>query len=261
MKLDGSTAAIVTGSASGLGEATARMLAGKGVKVALFDMNEGAGEAVATEIGGRFFPTDVTDEESVEAALAGAREAHGVERVLVNCAGIVVGRRTVATDRETGRPRAHDLASFRKVLDVNLVGSFLMSTKCAAAMAALEPVDADGQRGAIVQTSSVAGTDGQIGQVAYAASKGGVLGMVLPMARDLASRGIRVNAIQPGIFETPMVAGMKPEVQESLAASIPFPSRLGRAEEYALLACMLIEHDYLNGEAVRLDGAVRLAPR
>ena len=261
MKLDKTIAAIVTGGASGLGEASARMLAGQGVKVALFDMNAERGEAVAGEIGGLFCAVDVTDEASVEAGLEKARAAHGTERILVNCAGIVLGRKTLSADRETGELRAHDLASFKRTIEVNLIGTYNVIAKSALAMAAAEPIDEDAGRGVIVCTSSVAGSEGQIGQAAYAASKGGVLGLTLPVARDLAQYGIRVVTIQPGIFETPMFDSMPDKVREALAAGVPFPSRLGRPDEYADLVRYICESDYINGAAIRLDGAIRLAPR
>ncbi|MYZ49348.1 SDR family NAD(P)-dependent oxidoreductase [Propylenella binzhouense] len=261
MKLDSTVAAIVTGGASGLGEATARMLAAHGVRVALFDMNAERGRRVAEETGGRFMQVDVTDEASVDAGLAAARDAHGTERILVNCAGIVMGRRTVTRERETGILRPHDLASFRKVIEVNLVGTFHMAAKCAAAMAAAEPLTEDGERGVIVMTSSVAATDGQIGQAAYSASKGGVLALTLPLARDLMGSGIRVLTIQPGIFWTPMFGEIAPEYAKALAESVPYPKRLGRPDEYADLVRFLCENGYVNGESVRLDGAIRLAPK
>ncbi|HWT30848.1 MAG TPA: SDR family NAD(P)-dependent oxidoreductase [Propylenella sp.] len=261
MKLDSSLAAIVTGGASGLGEATARMLAGHGVSVAIFDMNRAKGEAVARDIGGIFAAVDVTDEESVEAGLATARQAHGVERILVNCAGIVHGRRTVTKDRDTGALKPHDIASFRKVVEVNLIGTFTMMAKCAVAMAGEPPLSEDGERGVIISTSSVAATDGQIGQAAYSASKGGVLAITLPVARDLMGHGIRVLTIQPGIFWTPMFDQIAPDYRASLAESVPFPKRLGTPREYADLVRFLCENGYINGESVRLDGAVRLAPK
>ncbi len=261
MKLDNSIAAIVTGGASGLGEATARLLAGQGVKVALFDMNATRGEAVAGEIGGLYCAVDVTDEASVDAGLQKARSAHGAERLLVNCAGIVLGRKTLSADRETGQLRAHDLASFRRTVEVNLVGTYHMIAKSALAMAAAEPLDDDGSRGVIVCTSSIAGSEGQIGQAAYAASKGGVLSLTVPVARDLADHGIRVVTIQPGIFQTPMVDSMPDKVRQALAAGVPFPGRLGRPDEYAKLVRFICESDYLNGTAIRLDGAVRLTPK
>src|SRR5918997_2032052 len=260
MKLDESMAAIVTGGASGLGEATARMLAAQGAKVALLDMNAERGPEVAREIGAVFCKADVTDEASIDAALAEARRANGIERILVNCAGIAPGRRTVTKKRDTGELIPHDVASFRRAVEINLIGTYAMIAKCAAAMAGLDPVTPDGGRGVIVNTASVAAQDGQIGQAAYSASKGGVLGLTLPVARDLSAFGIRVVSIQPGIFETPMFDSMPPQVRESLGASVPFPSRLGRPDEYAHLVRFICENDYVNGEAIRLDGAVRLAP-
>jgi NAD(P)-dependent dehydrogenase (short-subunit alcohol dehydrogenase family) len=261
MKLDSSLSAVVTGGASGLGEATARRLAGLGVRVALLDLQKERGEKVAAEIGGIFCEADVTSEASIDAALAKARAAHGVERVVVNCAGIAPGRRTVSKQRDTGTLLAHDLALFQKTVAINLTGTFLVASKCALAMAGTDPIDADGQRGVIVCTASVAAQDGQIGQVAYGASKAGVLGMTLPMARDLSSFGIRVVTILPGLFHTPMFDGLHEEAQKSLAVAVPFPSRLGRPGEYAQLVQAICENDMLNGEGIRLDGAIRLAPR
>ncbi len=227
----------------------------------MFDLNAEQGEAVAREIGGSFAAVDVTDEASVDEGLSRARHAHGTERILVNCAGIVHGRRTVTKERESGALRAHDLASFRKVIEVNLVGTFAMTAKCAAAMAREPPLTEDGERGVIISTSSVAATDGQIGQAAYSASKAGVLGMTLPLARDLMGFGIRVVAIQPGIFWTPMFDAIAPEYRASLAESVPFPKRLGSPAEYADLVRFICENGYINGESVRLDGGVRLQPK
>jgi NAD(P)-dependent dehydrogenase (short-subunit alcohol dehydrogenase family) len=261
MKLDQTTAAIVTGGASGLGEATARMLAANGASVALFDMNEERGAAIAGEIGATFCRADVTDEASVDQALARARAANGPERILVNCAGIAPSRRTVSKKRDTGALVAHDLATFRRGIEVNLIGTYHMMAKCAAAMAALDPCTPDGGRGVLISTASVAATDGQIGQASYAASKAGVLGLTLPVARDLASYGIRVVTIMPGLFETPMLATVADEIRQALEASVPFPSRLGRPEEYAKLVAAIIDNDMLNGEAIRLDGALRMQPR
>jgi NAD(P)-dependent dehydrogenase (short-subunit alcohol dehydrogenase family) len=261
MNLDSSVAAIVTGGASGLGAATARALAGRGVKVAIFDLNAEAGEAIAAEISGVFCEVNVTDDASTDAGFAKARAAHGQERVLVNCAGIAPASKTVGKNRETGAPRAHDMGLFEKAIAINLVGTFRCISKAAAGIVTLDPVDAAGSRGAIVNTASVAAQDGQIGQAAYAASKGGVLAMTLPVARDLMNDGIRVNTILPGIFETPMMASMPQQVQDALAAMVPFPKRLGKADEYAKLALFMLEHDYLNGESVRLDGAIRLGPK
>ena len=261
MILDKSVAAVVTGAASGLGAATARALAAKGVKVAVFDLNDAEGNKVAQEIGGHFFMCDVTNQASVGAALGGARKIQGQERILVNCAGIATGKRTVRRDRETGVIEPHDIASFKKCVEVNLIGTFTMITKCAAGMMTLNPVNSDGERGAIVNTSSVAAEDGQMGQVAYSASKGGVLAMTLPVARDLSRDGIRVVAILPGLFSTPMFDGLPDEARNALAAQVPFPSRLGNPEEYASLAIHACENSMLNGAAIRLDGAIRLAPR
>ncbi|QIE54415.1 SDR family NAD(P)-dependent oxidoreductase [Pikeienuella piscinae] len=255
MKIEG-IAAVVTGGASGLGEATARMLAGLGAKVALFDMNEAAGEAVAAEIGGVFAKVDVSDPQSVAAGFTKARAAHGQERVLVNCAGIAPPERTVNRD---GAP--HDAAKYAKVIGVNLIGTFNACSQAAAGMAAVEPVNDDGERGVLINTASVAAYDGQIGQVAYGSSKAGVVGMTLPMARDLSRSGVRVLAIAPGLFLTPMLKGLPEEAQKSLGAQVPFPARLGGPEEYAALVRHMIENVMLNGEVVRLDGAIRMAPK
>jgi len=261
MKLDSSIAAVVTGGASGLGEATARALAAKGVKVALFDMNKDRGEAIAAEIGGVFCECNVTSDESVDAALAKARAAHGQERVLVNCAGIATAIKTLSRDRETGAIKQYPMELFNQVIQVNLIGTFRCIMKSAAGMLTLDPVDADGQRGAIVNTASVAAQDGQVGQAAYTASKAGVLGMTLPIARDFMNEGIRVNTILPGIFETPMMKSLPEKAQQSLAAAVPFPKRLGKPEEYARTALFLIEHDYINAEYIRMDGGIRMAPK
>jgi len=259
MNIEG-ISAVVTGGASGLGEASARALAAKGAKVAIFDRDEDKGEAIAAEIGGVFCKTDVTSDEAVDAAFAKAREAHGQERVLINCAGVVNAVKTVGRDRETRAIKPYPLHQFELVIQINLIGTFRCIAKSAAGMLTLEPGE-DGERGAIVNTASVAAEDGQIGQAAYSASKGGVLAMTLPIARDLMNEGIRVNTILPGIFETPMMAMMPQPVQDSLAASVPFPKRLGRAHEYAALAVFMIESGYMNAESVRLDGGIRLAPR
>ncbi|MGE0211037.1 MAG: SDR family NAD(P)-dependent oxidoreductase [Parvibaculaceae bacterium] len=259
MKISGASA-IVTGGASGLGEATARRLGELGAKVALFDRDAARGEAVAREIGGVFCNVDVTDEASVDAGLAKAREANGQERILVNCAGIAIGQKTASRNRKTGGTEHHALKDFARVVSVNLVGSFHMSAKSAAGMLSLE-APAGETRGVIVNTASVAATDGQIGQVAYAASKAGVMGMTLPIARDLSRDGIRCCAILPGLFQTPMVDGLPEDVRASLAAGIPFPSRFGRPDEYAALVQQIIENEMLNGESIRLDGALRMAPK
>jgi NAD(P)-dependent dehydrogenase (short-subunit alcohol dehydrogenase family) len=261
MQLSSAVAAIVTGGASGLGGATAAALAAKGVKVAIFDMNEAAGAKHAAEIGAKFFKVDVTNEASVDAALAAARKDNGVERILVNCAGIGVAKRITKKNKDTGVIEPHDIATFTKVIQVNLIGTFMMLAKCSAAIQALASVTPDGERGVMINTASVAATDGQIGQVAYSASKGGVLGLTLPVARDLAQSGIRVNTIMPGLFMTPMMAGLPPEAQRSLEQSVPFPARLGSPTEYAMLACHICENGMLNGESIRIDGALRMAPR
>ncbi|EGD57292.1 short-chain dehydrogenase/reductase SDR [Novosphingobium nitrogenifigens DSM 19370] len=261
MKLGTGIAAIVTGGASGLGAATARALAAKGVKVAIFDLNPDKGEAVAAEIGGIFCAVDVTSEESVDAGFARARAAHGQERVLVNCAGTGNAIKTAARAKETGEIRHFPLEAFDRIIQINLVGTFRCIAKSAAGMMTLDPIDEFGERGAIVNTASVAAEDGQIGQAAYSASKGGVVGMTLPIARDLMSEGIRVNTILPGIFDTPLLQGAPDAVKAALAAQVPFPKRLGNPQEYAALALCMIETGYFNGEHVRLDGAIRMAPR
>ena len=260
MKLDSSIAAVVTGGASGLGEGTARALAATGAKVAIFDMNAEKGEAIAAEIGGVFCAVDVTDDASVAAGFEKARATHGQERLTVNCAGIATGMKTVSRKKDTGEIKAHDMAQFERTVRVNLFGTFRVLSQSAAGMVTLEPM-ADGERGLIVNTASVAAQDGQIGQAAYSASKGGVYAMTLPVARDLMNEGVRVNTILPGIMMTPMMAGMPQNVQDALAASIPFPKRLGRPDEYASLVLEMARNVYLNGECVRLDGAIRMAPR
>lgn len=260
MQLNSSIAAVVTGGASGLGEATARLLASKGAKVGIFDMNAERGEAVAREIGGVFCAVNVTSDSSVDAGFAKARAAHGQERVLVNCAGIGGAVKTAFRDKKTGEIGHYPLEQFEKIIQVNLLGTFRCIAKSAAGMMTL-PSLADGDRGAIVNTSSVAAQDGQIGQAAYSASKGGLVGMTLPVARDLMNENIRVNTILPGIFNTPLLASAPENVKAALAASVPFPKRLGEPEEFARLALSMIEIGYFNGECVRLDGAIRMAPR
>ena len=260
MKIDSSIAAVVTGGASGLGEASARALAAKGAKVAIFDLNEERGEKVASEIGGTFCKVDVSDEASVDAGFAKARAAHGQERVLVCCAGIGTIGKTVRRDRDSGAISHLPVDLFMKTIRVNLLGTFQCVAKAATGMMTLDGLE-DGERGAMVVTSSVAAEDGQIGQVAYAASKAAVMGMTLPIARDFMSEGIRINAIQPGIFATPLLAGLPEKAQESLAAAVPFPKRLGKPEEYAALVLMMVETGYFNGASVRLDGAIRMPPK
>jgi 3-hydroxyacyl-CoA dehydrogenase / 3-hydroxy-2-methylbutyryl-CoA dehydrogenase len=249
MQLDG-IGALVAGGASGLGEATARELAARGARVTIADLNEDRGAALADELGGAFVATDVTDEAAVQAAV----EAVDGLRFAVSCAGIGWAERTV------GKQGAAALQPFETVIRVNLIGTFNVLRLSAAAMAAGEP-GADGERGAVVMTASIAAFDGQIGQAAYSASKGGVVGLTLPAARDLARVGIRVCTIAPGLFDTPLLAALPEEARQALGAQIPFPSRLGQPSEYAQLACHIAENPMLNGEVIRLDGALRMAPR
>ena len=260
MKLSSDISAVVTGGASGLGAATARRLAKHGVKVALFDLNAEAGEALAKEIGGVFCKVDVTSEEQVDAGFAKARAAIGQERVLVNCAGTGNAIKTASRDKKTGEIKAFPTLNFDRIIQINLVGTFRCIAKSAAGMLTLDPLE-HGERGAIVNTASVAAQDGQIGQASYSASKAGIVGMTLPIARDLMGEGIRVNTILPGIFETPLLAGLPDNVKDALAASVPFPKRLGQPDEYAALAEFMISTGYMNGESVRIDGAIRMAPR
>ena len=260
MKLNSSVSAVITGGASGLGAATARRLAAHGVKVAIFDFNEQAGEAIAKELGGVFCKVDVTKEEEVDAAFAKARAAIGQERILVNCAGTGVAVKTASRDKQSGEIKAFPTDAYDRIIQINLVGTFRCIAKSAAGMLTLDKLE-DGERGAIVNTASVAAEDGQMGQAAYSASKGGVVGMTLPIARDLMSEGVRVNTILPGIFNTPLLQGAPQNVKDALSASVPFPKRLGEPSEYAALATLMIENGYFNGEDVRLDGAIRMAPR
>ena len=253
-------AAVVTGGASGLGAATARALAAKGARVAIFDLQADKGEALADEIGGVFCKVDVTSDDSVDAGFAAARAAHGQERILVNCAGTGNAAKTAGRSKQDGSIKHFPLDAFDRIIQINLVGTFRCIAMSAAGMLTLEP-GADGERGAIVNTASAAAEDGQMGQAAYSASKAGVVGMTLPIARDLMSEGIRVNTILPGIFDTPLLAAAPQPVRDALAASVPFPKRLGRPEEFAALALTMIECGYFNGEDVRLDGAIRMAPR
>jgi NAD(P)-dependent dehydrogenase (short-subunit alcohol dehydrogenase family) len=247
--------ALVTGGASGLGAATARRLAAAGAKVAVCDLNAKLAETVAAEIGGVAVVCDVSDAASAEAAIAAASKAHGPARVLVNCAGIGVAKRLI------GRDGPMPLAEFDKVIRVNLIGSFNMLRLATAEMSKLEPLAETGERGVVISTASVAAYDGQIGQSAYSASKGGIVGMTLPIAREMAQFGIRVLTIAPGLFLTPLLANLPQEAQDSLAAAIPFPRRLGHADEFASLAMHMIDNPYLNGEVVRLDASLRMAPR
>jgi len=259
MILNDNITAVITGGASGLGAATARALASKGVKVALFDLNEEAGSALAKELGGVFCKVDVTNDDSVDAGFAASRAAVGQERVLINCAGTGNAIKTVSRNKEDGAIGHFPLDSFNLIIQINLVGTFRCIAKSAAGMATLEPID--GERGAIINTSSVAAEDGQIGQASYSASKGGVVAMTLPIARDLARENIRINTIMPGIFNTPLLQGAPEKVKQALGAQVPNPSRLGDPNEFASLATELVRNPYMNGESVRLDGAIRMAPR
>ncbi len=247
---------LVTGGASGLGEATVRMLAAAGARVVAADLKEGDGAALAAALGGnvRFVRTDVADEASAKGAVAAAIDAFGALNGLVNCAGIVHAERVL------GRDGPHALASFTRAVNINLIGSFNLTRLAAAEMAKTTP-NAEGERGVIVYTASVAAFDGQIGQAAYAASKAALVGMTLPVARELARSGIRVMTIAPGIFHTPMMASLSPEVQAALGQAVPFPPRLGRPEEFASLVRQIVENPMLNGEVIRLDGAIRMAPK
>jgi NAD(P)-dependent dehydrogenase (short-subunit alcohol dehydrogenase family) len=260
MKIDNQIAAVVTGGASGLGRATAEALAASGVKVAIFDINDALGEEVARAIGGLFVHVDITDEESVLAGYAAARAAHGQERVCVHCAMTSRRGKTLAFDKATGRFRRTPTEDYAYGVAGILTASYRIASISAEGMATLPELE-DGERGAIILTASVAAQDAQIGQVIYGSAKAGVNGLVLPMARDLMDLGIRVNSIMPGVFKTPLVAGLPEPVLASLGASVPFPKRLGKAEEYASLAMEMVRNSYFNGQAVRLDGAIRMAPR
>jgi len=260
MKINSEISAIVTGGASGLGEATARVLAAKGAKVTLFDLNEERGQMVAGEIGGAFAKVNVADETSVDAGFALAREKHGQERIMINCAGIGWAAKTAGRNRKTGEIMAHPIKDFQLVININLVGTFMCLSKSAAGMMTLDPLG-DSGRGVIVNTASVAAQDGQIGQVAYSASKGGIVGMTLPIARDLAREGIRCNVILPGFFDTPIYESLPPEVKDSLRSHVQFPARFGRPEEYGEFAACLVENDYINAENIRLDAGARMPPR
>src|SRR5271155_2228140 len=253
-------AAVVTGGASGLGEATARALAAAGVKVAIFDLNDAKGAALADEIGGVFCKVNVTDEASVDAGFAKARAAHGQERILVNCAGTGNAIKPASRDKTTGAIKHFPMDSFEAIIRINLIGTFRCLAKSAAGMLTLDALK-DGERGAIVNTASVAAEDGQIGQAAYSASKGGVVALTLPVARGLSSDGIRVNTILPGIFDTPLLAAAPENVRLALGASVPFPKRLGTPAEFASLVLEKLRNAYFNGEDILLDGAIRRAPR
>ncbi|MFP5305973.1 MAG: SDR family NAD(P)-dependent oxidoreductase [Gammaproteobacteria bacterium] len=259
MKIDASLAAVVTGGASGLGLATVSALRAAGAKVAIFDLNPETGEKAAAETGAIFCRCDVLSDESVDEAFAKARAAQGQERVLVCCAGGGNAIPTARRDKTTGEIRIFPSDQFEWVLRLNTVGTFRCITRAAAGMMQLEPID--GERGVLVNTASAAATEGQMGQDAYSAAKAGIVGMTLTIARDLAREGIRVNTIQPGIFNTPAMARATPQMLEALGAMVPFPQRLGRAEEYASMALEIVRNGYINGETVRLDGAIRMQPR
>ena len=259
MELNG-LAAVVTGGASGLGEATAVALAEAGARVAIFDIQEERGREVASRIGGCFHKVDVTDDAAVDAGFAAARGAHGQERILIACAGTGVSVKTASRAKEDGAIRHFPTDLFERIVRINLVGTFRCVAKSAAGMLGLDALES-GERGAMVLTASVAAEEGQIGQAAYSASKGGIVSMTLPIARDLSGERIRVNTILPGLFDTPLLRGLPPAVQESLGESVPFPRRLGAPREYAELALSMCRNSYLNGEDVRLDGALRMAPR
>ena len=254
MNIEGHSA-VVTGGGSGMGAETARRLAGAGAKVAVLDLDEASAARTGAEVGGVGLACDVSDAGGVEDAIARAREAHGPARICVSCAGIAPARRII------GRDGPAPLDGFRRVVEVNLIGTFNVMRVCAADMAGLDPVNETGERGVMIATASVAAYEGQVGQAAYAASKGGLVGMILPVARDLASLGVRVMTIAPGLMETPMLAGLPGDVRDRLAASAPFPRRLGRPGEFADLVEHIIANPMLNGSVIRLDGAIRLPPR
>lgn len=255
MEINEKISAIVTGGASGLGEATARMLSSMGANVAIFDLDENKGLAVSEKINSDFYKVDVTDTNSVNQAVSSFLKQNEGIQIVVNCAGIGPAAKTVS------RGESHSSELFAKVININLIGSFNVASICAAEMVKNREYSEDGFRGVIVNTASVAAYDGQIGQVAYSASKGGIVGMTLPMARDLSDKGIRVCSIAPGLFLTPLLESLPEEVQESLGKQVPFPSRLGKPTEFAKLVVQIIENDMLNGEVIRLDGAIRMAPR
>lgn len=259
MKIDSSLSAIVTGGASGLGLATVKALRAAGASVAIFDLNKETGEKAAAETGAIFCECDVLSDESVDAAFAKSRSTQGQERALVCCAGGGNAISTARRDKKTGAIQMFPSDQFEWVLRLNTVGTFRCIVRSAAGMMTLDPIDTE--RGVMVNTASAAATDGQMGQAAYSASKAAIIGMTLPIARDLAREGIRINTIQPGIFDTPVMARVPPQMLEALGAMVPFPSRLGRAEEYASLAMEMIRNGYFNGETVRLDGAIRMQPR
>lgn len=260
MKIEKDFAAVVTGGASGLGRATAEALAKEGVKVAIFDINEILGQEVASEIGGLFVRVDITDEQSVLDGFAAARAAHGQERICVHCAMTSRRGKTLAYDKESGQFRRTSTEDYAAGVEGILVASYRIGSISAEGMAPLPELE-DGERGVIIFTASVAAQDAQIGQVIYGSAKAGVNGLVLPMARDMMDLGIRVNSIMPGVFGTPLLGKMNPQVKASLEATVPFPKRLGKAEEFGSLAMEMVRNTYFNGQTVRLDGAIRMAPR
>ena len=260
MLLNENVAAVVVGGASGLGAATVRALAARGVKVGIFDLNAELGAALAAEVGGAFARVDVRSDADVAAGFAAVRAVNGQERILVNCAGVGDAIKTVGRDKQSGEVKVFPIDTFVRTIDINLIGTFRCVAASAAGMLTLDPLE-HGERGAIVNTASVAAEDGQMGQAAYSASKAGVVGMTLPVARDLMGEGIRVNTILPGIFDTPLLGTLPEHVRGALAASVPFPKRLGDPADYAALAVHLIENGYFNGEDIRLDGGIRMAAR
>ena len=260
MKIDAAVTAVITGGASGLGEATARRLASAGAKIALFDLNEERGEALAKEIGGVFCKADITSEAQVDSAFSKARSALGQERILVNCAGTGKSIKTVTRDKDTGQIHPLPTSAFDSTIQINLIGTFRCIAKSAAGMLSLDPFE-DGERGVIINTASIAAQDGQMGQAAYAASKAAIVGMTLPIARDLMNEGVRVNTIMPGIFATPLMNVAPEKVLAALASSVPFPKRLGKPDEFASLVLEVCENVYFNGESIRLDGALRMGAR
>lgn len=260
MKLDSTISAVITGGASGLGEATARALAREGVKIAVFDLQKDLGEKVASEIGGVFCEVNVTDDNSVAQAFAKSRDTIGQERILVNCAGTGFGAKTASRDKKTGAIKSFPIKDFNRIIQINLIGTFRCITMSAAGMLTVDPLPG-GERGTIINTSSAAAKDGQIGQAAYAASKAGINGVTLVVARDLSQEGIRCNTIMPGIFDTPLMRVAPEPVLQALGAQVPFPSRLGNTTEYASLVLEVIRNSYINGECIRIDGAIRMPPK
>jgi NAD(P)-dependent dehydrogenase (short-subunit alcohol dehydrogenase family) len=260
MRITNDTAVVVTGGASGLGAATARALAARGAKVGIFDVDESAGRAISADIGAVFARVDVTSDEQVAAGFRAVRSNNGQERVLVNCAGVSEGAKTARRDRKTGEVVSCPISKFQRAIEINLIGTFRCIAQSVAGMMTTQPLE-HGERGAIVNTASIAAEDGQVGQAAYAASKAGIIGMTLPIARDLMSEGIRVNTILPGLFDTPLMRSMAQDIQDGLANAVAFPKRFGDPMEYADLVLFMIESGYFNGASARLDGGLRMPPR